>query len=235
MALYNSTDRNSGALTAGPLALMSSSQSLQQPAGASGKQRGADSSKSRHAKSQALVPTAQQQRKAASHQQPLQQQQHGYDAQQFSPAGFFQSYSGAAAAAALPGTSWPQLLSPPLGGFNSKFPQYNAGPGLLLPAVDAKPAASNKTGWQLHRPPALQLLQQQQSPQGKLASKGSSSAAPSGSYAQLHQQQHGKGLPGADAAAKRKQQQERYKSKKPDRFAEGAKNAAMIAAMASRW
>ncbi|WIA33092.1 hypothetical protein OEZ86_006246 [Tetradesmus obliquus] len=234
MALYNSTGRSSAAFPPSPSALMNSSQlALQQPAAASGKRHAADSSKSKRASSHALVPTSQQQRKAAAQQQVSPQHQHGYGAQQLNPAEFFQSYSGAAAAGAIPGTNWPQMLSPPAGGF-SKIPHYSAAPGSLLPPVDAKATASNSMGWQLRKPPALQLQQQQQSPQGRLASKGSSSAAPSGSYAQLHQQQHGKG-PGADAAARRKQQRERDKPKKPDRFAEGAKNAAMITAMASRW
>jgi hypothetical protein len=232
MALYNSTGRSSAALTTGPAGLLNSSQSLQQPAAVpagSRKQQGADSSKTRQGKSHALVPTAQQQRKAAT-----QQQQPSYEAQQLSPTGFFRSYSGGAPISSLPGTNWPQLLSPPVGGFTSKIPAYNAAPGVVLPAVAAKATASNKAGWQQHKPPALQL-QQQQSPQGKHTSKNSnSSAAPPGSYAQLHQQQQGKGPPGGDAAARRKQQQ-RDKPKRPDRFAEGAKNAAMITAMASRW
>jgi hypothetical protein len=234
--LYNSNSRSSAGVAGGQ-------GTQQQLAGSSRKQPGTDSSKSRHGNSHALVPTAQQQqRKAAAHtQQPPQQQQlHGvYDPQQPSPAGFFQSYSGAAAMASSPGMNWPQLLSPPVGSFNSKIPQYSAAaPGSVLPAVAAKSAANSKASWQLQRPPALQLQQQQQhSPQGKLASKGSSSsAAPTGSYAQLHQQQHGKGTPGAaESAARRKQQRERDKPKRPDRFAEGAKNAAMITAMASRW
>jgi hypothetical protein len=227
--LYNSNSRSSAALPAG--------QSMQQQlAGSSRKQQGAGSSKSRHGEPHALVPTAQQQqRKAAAHpqqspQQQQQQQQLGYAAQQLAPAGFFQSYSGAAAMASSPGMNWPQLLSPPLGSFNSKIPHYSAAaPGLTLPAVAAKPTGSSKA--------APQLKQQQSLPQGKLASKGSSnSAPPPGSYAQLHQQQHGKGSAGAaEGAARRKQQQAREKAKRTDRFAEGAKNAAMITAMASRW
>jgi hypothetical protein len=229
--LYNSNSRSSAALPAGH-------GTHQQLTGSSRKQQGADSSKGRHA----LVPTAQQQQRRAAahmHQSPQQQQQqlHGvYDPQQSSPAGFFQSYSGAAAMASSPGMNWPQLLSPPLGSFNSKIPQYSAAaPGLVLPAVAAKSTGNSKASWQLQKPPALQQQQQQHSPQSKLASKASSSsAAPPGSYAQLHQQQHGKGAQ-CDPAARRKQQRERDKPKRPDRFAEGAKNAAMITAMASRW
>lgn len=220
--------------------------SLHQSAGSCGVSYGSHNNKPSggHARpgesGHALVPTAQQKAKA--------QQLH--------------SDRGAPSAGTLqPLQSWPELLPPPTA-FNSNMPQQlrhlavDAGAGHegWLPVV--KPAGVKSRAAATSSKAASQLHQEAKSPGVNKAQKSV------GSYAGLHQQQLGlvsPTSPGAagsggafgqassryaesaakyvkahQAKAKQKQKQQ-GRQKLPDRFAEGAKSAAMIAAVASRW